>query len=98
MIRTLTLLVLTTFALAACRSEAPSGGGNVTLRDMEVVDGTANDAMVDLDNAAIDGTALLGNAGAAAGGNAAAPRPRRSASPSYAETAPAGDEEIVSPE
>ena len=32
------------------------------MRDMEVVDGTANDSMADLDNATGDGT-LLSNAG-----------------------------------
>lgn len=64
--------------LGACGGPKPSGGGTVTMRDMEVVDGTANDSMADLDNATADGT-LLDNAGAlppvgavAAAGNAAA--------------------------
>lgn len=40
-------------ALVAC-GESGEGGGNVALRDMEVIDGTANDAMVDLDNVQSD--------------------------------------------
>lgn len=54
------------FALGACHGSAPTGGSNVTMRDMEVVDGTANDAMVDLDNIAQEGTSLVEN-GAASG-------------------------------
>jgi len=37
------------------------------MRDMEVVDGTANDSMTDLDNATTDGT-LLSNGGMANAG------------------------------
>ncbi|HEX7873619.1 MAG TPA: hypothetical protein VF475_11950 [Sphingobium sp.] len=48
--------------LGACGGSKPAGSGNVTMRDMEVVDGTANDSMADLDNATTDGTALS-NAG-----------------------------------
>jgi hypothetical protein len=60
-------------ALSAC-DRSPSSSSDVTLRDMEVVDGTANDAMVDLDNATVDGTALENAAAAvaAAPGNAGA--------------------------
>lgn len=65
-------------ALAAC-DRKPSEGANVTLRDMEVVDGTANDSMADLDNATQEGTALenaalTGNASAVA--NQGAPTPK----------------------
>ncbi|MFT3967202.1 MAG: hypothetical protein QM690_15105 [Sphingobium sp.] len=49
-------------SLSACNGSKPSGGGNVAMRDMEVVDGTANDSMADLDNATADGTPLS-NAG-----------------------------------
>lgn len=49
-------------ALSACHGSKPAGEGSVTMHDMEVVDGTANDSMVDLDNAAQDGTPLA-NAG-----------------------------------
>jgi hypothetical protein len=52
-------------ALSAC-DRSPSSSSDVTLRDMEVVDGTANDAMVDLDNATLDGTALENAAAAVA--------------------------------
>lgn len=48
--------------LGACDGSKPAAGGSVTMRDMEVVDGTANDSMTDLDNATADGT-LLSNAG-----------------------------------
>lgn len=45
-------------ALAGCGGPKSSDGANVTLRDLEVVDGTANDSMADLDNATEQGTAL----------------------------------------
>lgn len=54
--------------LAGCGS-SQSSSDNVSMRDMEVVDGTANDAMTDLDNVTIEGTRLenasaaLANAG-----------------------------------
>lgn len=79
--------------LGACDGSKPAAGGNVTMRDMEVVDGTANDSMTDLDNATTDGTLLsnggLPNAGALSavetgGGNAAA---TNSASPRETSTA-----------
>lgn len=71
--------------LGACGGPKPAAGGNVTMRDMEVVDGTANDAMVDLDNATADGT-LLSNAGAlppvgAIANAAASPAASNSAAP-----------------
>lgn len=78
-VRTIALIASLT-ALAACDGSTPSGG-NVTMRDMEVVDGTANDAMVDLDNAALEGTALENAAAAmavngSAVANASAPAPK----------------------
>ncbi|HEX7857417.1 MAG TPA: hypothetical protein VF503_27365 [Sphingobium sp.] len=51
-------LFATLLALSACNGSKPAGGGNVAMRDMEVVDGTANDSMADLDNATQDGTSL----------------------------------------
>lgn len=57
--------------LAGCGGAKSDGGSNVTLRDMEVVDGTANDAMVDLDNASTDGTSLANASIPAAASNAA---------------------------
>jgi hypothetical protein len=58
------ILIALIAGLSGCDRSAPAGGGNVAMRDMEVVDGTANDAMVDMDNAAIDGTPFT-NEGAA---------------------------------
>lgn len=59
----LTALILSTVpCLSACGDSNPAPGGNVTMRDMEVVDGTANDSMADLDNVTADGT-LLSNMG-----------------------------------
>lgn len=69
----MTRLISTPFILAglilisACDGSKPAAGGNVTMRDMEVVDGTANDSMTDLDNATTDGT-LLSNGGMANAG------------------------------
>lgn len=54
----LTLTVIaTTLPLAACGSK-DEGGNKVQMKDMEVVDGTATDAMTDLDGVQSEGTAL----------------------------------------
>jgi hypothetical protein len=53
------------FAIAACGG-ADKGGNKVEMKDMEVVDGTATDAMTDLDGVQSEGTAV-----ALPGGNAA---------------------------
>ena len=45
------------FALAACGS-ADKGGNKVEMKDMEVVDGTATDAMTDLDGVQSEGAAV----------------------------------------
>lgn len=63
----LPFILATVTLLCACDGSKPAAGGNVTMRDMEVVDGTANDSMTDLDNATTDGT-LLANAGLANAG------------------------------
>ncbi|WP_323809954.1 hypothetical protein [Sphingobium baderi] len=63
------------------------GGNVVQMKDMEVVDGTATDAMTDLDGVQSEGTAAampVGNASNA--GAAAKPRPRKE------ETGESGDE------
>lgn len=77
--------------LPACNGSKPAGGGTVAMHDMAVVDGTANDSMVDLDNATQDGTALS-NAGGLPG---AMPMPaaQHSAAAPAADNAaaPAGD-------
>lgn len=44
-------------ALAAC-SDKEQGGNKVQMKDMEVVDGTATDAMTDLDGVQSEGTAI----------------------------------------
>lgn len=77
--------------LAACGSKKSTVAGNdVQMRDMEVVDGTVNDAMTDLDAVKADGVGVGTNAGnASAGTSAKAP----------AAAAPAKtDSETVSPE
>lgn len=86
MIRSLTLsLLLPLAALTAC-GDADQGGSNVALRDMEVIDGTANDAMVDLDNAQSD-IAPMANAAAPVSNQSAPASPAASnASAPTAET------------
>lgn len=60
----------TTFLLSACVlvaacGGAEKGGNRVEMKDMEVVDGTASDAMTDLDGVQSEGTsaAMPDNAG-----------------------------------
>ncbi|MDX3901042.1 MAG: hypothetical protein QHC40_11135 [Sphingobium sp.] len=65
--------------LAACALLAGCGGGDksgnsVQMKDMEVVDGTATDAMTDLDGVQSEGTATVLPAGNAAD-NAGTPAP-----------------------
>jgi hypothetical protein len=67
--------------LAGCGGRQADKGNAVTMRDVEVVDGTANDAMTDLDAAQVDGTGLAFNgSGGAAANQAAAPRAKDDAS------------------
>ncbi|GBH31803.1 MAG: hypothetical protein ACOY4N_11965 [Pseudomonadota bacterium] len=73
------------FALAACGS-ADKGGNKVEMKDMEVVDGTATDAMTDLDGVQSEGTAVaMPNSNAA--DNAAAARPKPAEQKAQAEDA-----------
>lgn len=61
--------------VAACGGET-KGGNSVQMKDMEVVDGTATDAMTDLDGVQSEGGMLAlpaGNAASNAAGNAADP-------------------------
>lgn len=53
------------FAIAACGG-ADKGGNKVEMKDMEVVDGTATDAMTDLDGVQSEGTAVALPSGNAA--------------------------------
>jgi hypothetical protein len=71
--------------LGACGSK-DSGSNKVKMSDMEVVDGTATDAMTDLDAARNEGTPMM------AGGNSAAPA---KAQPPSAANAAAKDAEVV---
>lgn len=78
-------------ALAACGG-ADKAGEKVQMKDMEVVDGTATDAMTDLDGVQSEGTAvaLPGNDAA---GNASAPA-KPGAKPS-ADKAASEDSEVL---
>lgn len=60
-------LLIASLALSACggSKDEAGAGQKVEMRDMEVVDGTINDAMTDLDAARADGTALANSANAA---------------------------------
>lgn len=71
--------------LTGCGSK-DSGGSTVRMQNMEVVDGTATDAMTDLDAARNDGTPMIG------GGNEAA---SVRATPPPAANAAAKDAEVV---
>ncbi|HEX7822952.1 MAG TPA: hypothetical protein VF463_20325 [Sphingobium sp.] len=79
------LLATTLTGLAGCSDSKPAASGNVTMHDMEVVDGTANDSMADLDNATTDGTPLSN-----AGGLPAGPAVQGTESPVAGNSAEAG--------
>jgi len=62
----------------ACLLLASCGGGEKTgnaveMRDMEVVDGTVNDSMTDLDAVKADGLGAVNNAGSVTRANEAKP-------------------------
>ncbi len=44
--------------LAGCGGNGQEGGNSVQMKDLEVVDGTATDAMTDLDGVQSEGTAV----------------------------------------
>jgi hypothetical protein len=84
-----TICIAALLPLAACGG-GDKGGNSVQMKDMEVVDGTATDAMTDLDGVQSEGTAVaLPNAGAASNSSEAA----KPAPP--AEKAPAQDDEVL---
>jgi hypothetical protein len=56
------LALLGGLALSACGGGEKSGN-SVEMRDMEVVDGTVNDSMTDLDAVKADGVGAVNNAG-----------------------------------
>lgn len=52
-------LIALMLPLAACGSKGTDNKSTVPMKDLEVVDGTANDAMTDLDGVKSEGTALV---------------------------------------
>jgi len=50
-------------ALAGCGGNTQTAGNDVEMRDMEVVDGTVNDSMTDLDAVRSDGVGVANNSG-----------------------------------
>lgn len=70
--------------LGACESKE-SGGNLVSMQNMEAVDGTATDAMTDLDAARNDGTPMIGAEGNATGPAGAEPKPAANAAAKDAE-------------
>ena len=59
--------------LAACGDKKEATGNAVQMRDMEVVDGTVNDSMTDLDAVKSDGVGVVDNAGSVARAQSSAP-------------------------
>lgn len=55
----LSFIGLAACALLAACSGGDKGGNSVQMKDMEVVDGTATDAMTDLDGVQSEGTATV---------------------------------------
>ncbi|MCW2382616.1 MULTISPECIES: hypothetical protein [unclassified Sphingobium] len=50
-------------ALAGCDGAKDAPGNTVEMRDMNVLEGTVNDSMTDLDAVKADGLGAVGNAG-----------------------------------
>ena len=82
------LLLAAIAALAACGGHKTAATNTVEMRDMDVVDGTVNDAMTDLDAVSTSGTGVGNNVG-----NAATPKRTKGAA-----EAPATDAEAVAGE
>ena len=80
-----TLCIAAFLPLAACGG-ADKGGNSVQMKDMEVVDGTATDAMTDLDGVQSEGTSVAN----AASNDSAATAPAKPVA-----QAPAEDAEVV---
>ncbi|QGP79971.1 hypothetical protein [Sphingobium sp. CAP-1] len=88
-----TALLIACLPLAAC-GKKDEGTTKVQMKDMEVVDGTATDAMTDLDGVQSEGTAVAlstGNATAASNSST----PARPAADKPAGDKPAGDDAEV---
>jgi hypothetical protein len=76
--------LLSISALVACALLAACGGGeksgnSVQMKDMEVVDGTATDAMTDLDGVQSEGTATVLPTGNAADNGSSSATPKKPA-------------------
>jgi hypothetical protein len=80
--RVLLLAALVGGALAGCGEK--KSGNSVEMRDMEVVDGTVNDSMTDLDAVKADGVGAVNNAGSVTRANA--PKPDENAAGGDVET------------
>ena len=59
--------------LAGCGDNKEATGNAVQMRDMEVVDGTVNDSMTDLDAVKSDGVGVVDNAGSVTRAQSTAP-------------------------
>ena len=59
--------------LAGCGDNKDATGNAVQMRDMEVVDGTVNDSMTDLDAVKSDGVGVVDNAGSVTRAQSTAP-------------------------
>lgn len=81
-------LIAGCLSLAACGDKA-DGGNKIQMKDMEVVDGTATDAMTDLDGVQSEGETITMPNGNDVGNNSATNAP-------VAEKAPAEDAEVLS--
>lgn len=57
-LRRVALLTAALIPLAACGSGTKEAQSNVSMKDLEVVDGTASDAMTDLDGVRSEGTPM----------------------------------------
>ncbi|MFY9351949.1 MAG: hypothetical protein WBL20_12385 [Sphingobium sp.] len=71
-------LIAACLPLAACGGQ-DKGSTKVQMKDMEVVDGTATDAMTDLDGVQSEGTAVALPGNASGNSSAPAPAPERPA-------------------
>ena len=77
---------LVAFSLAGCENKGSGTTETVKMKDMEVVDGTINDAMTDLDGVQSEAIAI-----ADTGGNASAPAANSSAPAPTPQDAAVGD-------
>jgi len=79
------LLAGACIALAGCDGTDEPAGNTVEMRDMDVIDGTVNDSMTDLDAVKSDGVGAVNNSGSV----------NRAQTPESVENADAEDTETV---